>query len=231
MTHLILLHGAIGASDQLEPLADLLRDSYQVHTLNFSGHGGSPFGASFGIHAFAEEVLAYCDQEQLEQVDIFGYSMGGYVAAYLARHHAHRIRKWMTLATKWEWSESIAAREVKMLNPLKIQEKVPTFAAALAQRHGEHNWVPLLEKTAEMMQEMGAHNPLSNDDLAAITAPAYVCLGDRDQMVSMTETLATVEVLNDRRLAVFPATHHPIEKVPLSRLAAEIRYFFEAEKS
>jgi esterase/lipase len=39
MQHLLLLHGAIGAKDQLQPLADELKDNYFIHTLNFSGYG------------------------------------------------------------------------------------------------------------------------------------------------------------------------------------------------
>jgi esterase/lipase len=43
MKDILLLHGAIGAKDQLQPLADALKDRYIVHTLNFSGHGGEAF--------------------------------------------------------------------------------------------------------------------------------------------------------------------------------------------
>ena len=40
MKTILLLHGAIGAADQLQPLAQVLAAHYNVHTLSFSGHGG-----------------------------------------------------------------------------------------------------------------------------------------------------------------------------------------------
>lgn len=43
MQHLILLHGALGSKDQLQPLATALERHFQVHIFNFSGHGGRPF--------------------------------------------------------------------------------------------------------------------------------------------------------------------------------------------
>ena len=50
MKNIILLHGAIGAKDQLEPLAaELKQQGYNVFTLSFSGHGQTPFQVNFGI--------------------------------------------------------------------------------------------------------------------------------------------------------------------------------------
>lgn len=43
MQPLLLLHGAIGATDQLEPLAAELNSYYDVHMLNFPGHGEEEF--------------------------------------------------------------------------------------------------------------------------------------------------------------------------------------------
>ena len=52
MKNIVLLHGAIGAKDQLQPLADLLKNDFIVHVFNFSGHGGKPFAEEhFSIEA------------------------------------------------------------------------------------------------------------------------------------------------------------------------------------
>src|SRR6478672_5186908 len=104
MQHLLLLHGAIGAKDQLQPLANALKDKYTLHTINFSGHGGEAFpNEPFSMELFANDVLHYMQQNNIEQVNIFGYSMGGYVAMYLAKHHPQKINKLITLATKFHW--------------------------------------------------------------------------------------------------------------------------------
>ena len=93
MNSLLLLHGAIGAKDQLQPIAEQLKNTFDVHTLNFSGHGGEPMPSSFSIEQFAGDVLLFLKQNNISKTNIFGYSMGGYVALYLAKHHPDRLKR------------------------------------------------------------------------------------------------------------------------------------------
>jgi len=54
---LLLLHGAVGASPQFEPLQPLLEDRYQLHRLDFEGHGSSsPRERPFRIEHFKQET-------------------------------------------------------------------------------------------------------------------------------------------------------------------------------
>lgn len=227
MKKLLLLHGAIGAKDQLQPLADSLKGSYDVHALNFSGHGGVAFPLlSFGISSFAEDVLKWIEEQEEEQVDIFGYSMGGYVALYLAKYHPGRIGKVFTLATKFHWDEATAQKEIKMLDPAKIEEKIPAFANALKQRHHPNDWKQVLSSTADMMLAMGKENPLKTTDYNSIGQPVMISIGDRDKMVSLEETAAVYRQLKNGQLLVLPNTPHPLEQVSVERLSSEIKLFF-----
>ena len=226
MQHIVLLHGAIGAMDQLSALEKKLAEFFTVHTLNFSGHGGSPdIAKQFSIPLFASDVLAFLDKNQIKSVNIFGYSMGGYVAMHLAKHHPARIKKIITLATKFAWDEEIAAKEVNMLNAEKIEEKLPDFATALQKRHAPNDWKLVLQKTTTMLLEMGNENPLKPTDYTAIFNPVLLMLGDRDKMVTFEETLNIYKSLPNAALAVLPNTPHPIEAVDTDRLAYEIVSF------
>src|SRR5574341_2268135 len=90
---LLLLHGAVGAGSQFDFLLPLLGERYEVHRLDFEGHGVSPLrGRPFRTEHLAENVAEYLDRSALESVDIFGYSMGGYVALYLAHAQPQRVR-------------------------------------------------------------------------------------------------------------------------------------------
>ncbi|SCY88067.1 alpha/beta fold hydrolase [Flavobacterium caeni] len=227
MTHLLLLHGAIGAQDQLEPLAQALSDDFLLDRLNFAGHGGQPMTGPFAIDIFAEQVMRYLDNQQIDRVDIFGYSMGGYVALYLAKMYPHRVRRIFTLGTKFEWTPDIAARETKMLNPEIIAEKIPVFAAALEKRHAPNDWKQVLSKTADMMMGLGRANPLVLDDFSGIDLPVLLGLGDSDTMVTRAETEAVLNRLPNARLTVLPQTPHPIEKADVRLLQSEILSFFK----
>ena len=225
--NLLLLHGALGAKAQLKPLADLLADQFEVHRLDFSGHGEAVLSREgFDIAGFAGDVLAYLDTHGIDRVDIWGYSMGGYVGLYLARHAPERVGRLCTLATKVHWTPEGAAREVKMLDPDTIEAKVPRFARALEARHTALGWKEVLQHTQAMMIAMGAAPPLQDEDFAQIEHQVRIGLGDRDRMVSLEESRAVYRLLPTSELEVYPATPHPLEQCDLTRLARAIKHFF-----
>ncbi|QEC67673.1 alpha/beta hydrolase [Panacibacter ginsenosidivorans] len=226
MQHLLLLHGAFGAKDQFEPLTEKLKDDFIIHTLNFSAHGGTPIpGTSLSIELYAKDVLHYMLTQNIEQANIFGYSMGGYVAMYIAKHAADKVKKNVTLASKFHWDETIAAKEVKMLDAAAIELKVPAFAQQLAARHAPSDWKLLLQKTAEMMMNLGRNNTLSINDYNSIATSSLLMLGDRDKMVTLEETIAVYKNLPNAQLSVLPNTSHPIEQVDTDMLSYIIRNF------
>lgn len=226
MRELLLLHGAIGSKAQLEPLADALKADFKIHAINFSGHGGEAISDTFSIERFAAEVLAYLDANHIAQIDIFGYSMGGYVALYLAKIHPGRIGSIFTLATKFEWTPEIAQRETRMLNAEKIAEKIPAFASELDRRHQPNDWKTVLRHTADMMIGLGDRNPLALEDFKNIQSRTRIAIGDKDQMVTLEETIAVYRNLPNATFCVFPDTQHPIEKVDTRMLAGALQDFF-----
>jgi pimeloyl-ACP methyl ester carboxylesterase len=174
---------------------------------------------------FADAVLSFMAEQHLEKASIFGYSMGGYVGMYLAKHHPDKIEKVITLATKFHWDEAIATNEVKMLNPDKIEQKLPAFAESLKDMHAPFDWKTLLNKTADMLTSLGQNNTLKPYDYASIATPSLLLLGDRDKMVTLDETLAVYKSLPNARMGVLPGTPHPLDKVEVSLLAFLIRGF------
>ena len=226
MKHLLLLHGAIGSKVQLEPLTNLLKNDVVVHVFNFSGHGGKVFSDEpFSIQAFAAEVEKYLSSENISQPSVFGYSMGGYVALYLAKVRPQLLGKIVTLATKFYWDETGAAKEAAMLNAEVLQEKIPAFAEQLKQRHHPNDWKLLFEKTKKMLLQMGKENPLQLRDYSNIRQPVLLLLGDNDKMVTREETEAVQQALPNGRFQLLEQTSHPIEKVNTAVLAGIILEF------
>lgn len=226
MTPLLLLHGAIGSASCFDALIKHL-SSYDVHAINFYGHGGEPGDEPFSIEGFARQVASFINNKELDAVNIFGYSMGGYVAMYLSRHFNIKIEKIITLGTKFKWNEAIAEKECKMLRPEVIEQKIPAFAKLLAERHGETKWKSVLHKTAEMLQQMGQQNPLQAEDYSYINTPSLIMLGDKDKMVTIEETVSTYQLLSNAQLAILPATPHLLEQADSSLLAYHLKRFIE----
>lgn len=227
---LLLLHGAIGASDQFAPLVPLLSPAFDVHLLDFEGHGSAPpRSRPFSMEHFAENVLDYLEQHSIESAHIFGYSMGGYVACVLARSHPHVVQGIATLGTKFYWDADIAERDTALLDPQKIAAKVPNFARTLAERHTAAGWEQVLDNTRELLRSLGRSGGLRPPDVAGIEQRVRVMIGDRDATVTLAESLDIYKALPRGELEVLPATPHQFEKVPLERLAYTLTQFFTQE--
>ncbi|MBL7997760.1 MAG: alpha/beta fold hydrolase [Candidatus Kapabacteria bacterium] len=223
MNTLIHLHGALGASAQFAPLIAELPD-YNNLTLDFEGHGSQPDGGrAFRIEHFAENLRAFITENNLAPVRIVGYSMGGYVALWLAAHEPELIHSIVTLGTKFDWSPESAAKEVRFLDPDVMLEKVPAFAAALERRHTAAGWRTVLEKTKDMMLDLGANPRITPDVLLKVACPVCLGRGDYDTMVSYDETLPVFKHIPNAQMYMLPATPHPIEKVNAVLWAAVIR--------
>ena len=219
---LLLLHGALGAQSQFTELAAKLQTSFAVHTMSFEGHGGEPSSNDFSIAQFAQNVIDFLTAHSMDQVNVFGYSMGGYVALHLALHHPDKIKKIVTLGTKFQWDPESAQKEVRMLNPAKIEEKVPHFAKALEKIHAPGDWKEVMEKTAKMMIGMAEGAKLTDDDLKKIGHEAVIGIGSLDNMVTSAESEHAASLLPNAHLVKLEGVPHPIEKVDVEVLAAYI---------
>jgi pimeloyl-ACP methyl ester carboxylesterase len=220
MIPILLLHGALGAENQLEKLAEVVRNKNRtVFTLNFSGHGGGLFSSEgFGIEVFAKDVVQFLNQQRIDCVDVFGYSMGGYVAMWMALKNSNRINKIVTLGTKFDWSPESAEQEVKKMNPDKILEKIPAFAKVLEHRHAPTDWKELMNKTAKMMIDLGSTPLLKKDEIASIDKEVTILLGDQDDMADRNYSEQVAEWLPNGKFCLLSETLHPIEKVKLELL-------------
>lgn len=224
MKQLMLIHGAIGGADQMVPLRELLIDDFEIHLLEFDGHGRSAeHGEPFTLQSFNDQL-----DEALNNVGhpthIFGYSMGGFIALLNLAHGNKHIASVSTLGTKMDWNEDIAIKETKHLNPIAIAEKVPKFAETLEKRHGVY-WPDVLNRTAAFMKVLGKSQPVQESVMKKVNVPVQLCLAENDSMVSMEETQMVHNWISGSMLQVIPNSKHPIEQVDLIALSNTIRSF------
>lgn len=221
MNPIVLIHGALGCGKQLEPLAAELEKltSRPVHIFNCPGHGGEPIPLDgFSMEVLATELVNWLRRNNILGADVFGYSMGGYIALLAVKNAPERIRHILTLGTKFEWSPESAEREISQIIPEKVREKVPKFANYLASLHGQ-NWDKVMEATQVLMTKLG-QKPLLNDySLSFIQHPVIVARGSRDVMVSREETESVALSLPDAHYEEIEGWPHPIQLLPTEDLA------------
>jgi pimeloyl-ACP methyl ester carboxylesterase len=226
MSHppLLLLHGALETSAQFDGLTAKLCDSFEVHRFTFAGHGDT-VGKPLSIDHMVEQTKEYIHDQNLEQPNIFGYSMGGYVGLLMAKQYSQYLSRIATLGTILNWSPSKAEQENRLLNADKIKQKVPQFAEHLSNLHGEQ-WPELVDHTQNLLTDLGNEPPISDPDWANMTIPVRLHVGDRDQSAQLESTLEVYRKLASGELQVLPNTPHPFVKVDLDYLVTSITKFF-----
>lgn len=227
MKSILFLHGALNSATQFDALKLNLTATYHVHTLNFSGHGGSlmPIGGlSFDI--FVNDILNYLQANKLDKINLFGYSMGGYAALMFALKYPEKVDKIFTCSTKLKWDLKSAAKETEFLNPEKMLEKIPAFANNLMVLHGMNVWKNLLSNTSDMLMDLAKGKLILEEDFAKIVPPVMLAVGDKDKTANYIDTVEVFKLIPNSQLAVLPNTPHEFNKINERLLLALIFEFF-----
>ena len=84
--NLVLLHGALGSSKSFDALIPHLPKDYNLIVPDLNWHGSrAKADASFTMHDLANDLEMIFEKHKTESVNVFGFSMGGYVALTLAQ--------------------------------------------------------------------------------------------------------------------------------------------------
>ena len=219
MKNLILLHSALGCDSMFDDLKQKLKADFNVYTFNFSGHGGASVNKDgFGIEVFADELKKFIKKNKLKGANVFGYSMGGYVALYLSALKPDLLGYIVTLGTKLTWTAEGAEEETARLNPETIKEKVPQFAALLKERHGKKQWKEVVWQTAGMMLELGDEPLLTLEQLSVITNEVTILLGADDNMVRKEESESVANALPNGTFKEISGMPHALEQIDTTML-------------
>ncbi len=217
--HFVVIHGGNGTGAQMEPLAATLRPYGPVHSPNLPGHGGRSIPETFSIRGHAEDVAAGLTAQGVERAHFFGYSVGGYVALYLARHMPGRVLGVCAIATKYVFDERTVNHWTRISSAEWMRKPGNPRAAEMQRIHAPQDWTELVKVNARLYRDLGADAPLKDTDLAAIAAPVMLVGSNRDQLVPWTETLALGDLIPGSKLMMFYGPAHPIAAVPCASVA------------
>jgi pimeloyl-ACP methyl ester carboxylesterase len=222
MKSLVVIHGALGSASQMQHVCDVLEQYYDVYAFDLSGHGGLPVKEPFSIDLFTQDLERFIAKEQLDCPDVFGYSMGGYVALNHARLFPNQLGRIITLGTKFHWNQQEAEKEIARLNPDLIEQKIPKFAKALEERHAPEDWKKNMLAVCELMHAMGNGMALKPLDFASIDNQVLITVGGKDKMVTEEESRMIAEALPNGDFLMFENFEHPIEGIDVELLIEEI---------
>jgi pimeloyl-ACP methyl ester carboxylesterase len=221
---LVLLHGANGSPREMQPLVRALEPHFELRVPALLGHARRPIPERYDFEAIAADLLQRLNREGIGEADFLGYSLGGYLALHLARHHPERVRTLATIAAKYVYDAKAVAHIAYLADP----ERVIRLGVRLElqkEAHGEDNWQPLLHRNRALFESFREGAPLDETDLRQVVAPALIVSGDADQLVPLEETRRLASLLPNARLATYVGQAHPITAIPAARLVRALRQF------
>lgn len=249
MPPLLLLSHFRAALDMWDPaLLEKLAADREVFVPDNRGVGLSGGTTPDTVAAMAEGIAAFAKSLGLTEIDVLGFSLGGYVAQTLARVRPDLVRRLVLAGTSPRgFGEDLAAqgrvREVITKTQVSPKDLVHLFfpptsegrtqGVAYVRRVGlgagvaEPSWRAQLKAAAAW----GAHDPSAVRDLASITQPAFVAHGERDIMVAAGKSVILAKHLPHSTLKIYPGTGHGFLFHAYDEFGADVAHFLAEETS
>ncbi|WEK55163.1 MAG: alpha/beta hydrolase [Candidatus Cohnella colombiensis] len=120
---IVLLHGYCGSHKYWDEVVPQLARNYRVITMDLPGHGQSaPSNMGYSMEQLAEQIIQLLDQLGLQQVYLFGHSLGGYISLALVERYADRLLG-LGLIHSTSYPDSDAAKENRLKAVASIEKE------------------------------------------------------------------------------------------------------------
>lgn len=186
---IILIHGLGGDSTQWSNEIQRLSKNFKTIVLDCRGHGKSDKPDSYTLNDHIQDVLSIMDVFKFEVVNLYGVSMGSYIAQGVAISQPHRIKKLILTVPKSNGLTSSTQRLIdehkEELEGLNKQEKLSFLCKYMAYDTRIFSQYPdFIKSSLTHKQNLAAKKALEGFDyrreLYKITAKTLVISGKYD---------------------------------------------------
>ena len=206
---LVALHGGLltfeGSFGDVLPW---LTKGRRVIGVELQGHGHTPdTGRPMSIDRFADDVAELLVRLEIEQADLWGFSLGALTATGVAVRHPARIRRLVLAAVNIRpdgYHPEITAPEQDDSRLPTAEEFAAWHAAYEAVAPNPDAFFPFLERLQPVVHDWPGW---TDGEIRSITAPTFLVIGDRD-FVRLDHAAEMLDLFIDCRLAVLPGTKH-----------------------
>lgn len=214
----VLVHGLGGRAEDWEKLAPYLaKAGYRVYLPDLPGFGQSerPANFSYSVTDQSKVVVGFLDALGLKQVDLGGWSMGGWIVQLVAVNHPERIRRLILfdsagLYVKPDWDIRLftpeSAAQIDKLDALLMPHapRLPGFIARdILRTSGEHSWI-----MHRAIQTMLQGTETTDRLLPQLKMPVLIVWGGLDQITPLSEGEKIHQLIPGSQLDVVPGCGH-----------------------
>jgi pimeloyl-ACP methyl ester carboxylesterase len=219
----VLIHGLGASAEDWRHLAPFLaKAGFHVFLPDLPGYGRSqrPANFSYSVRDEAAIVVGFLDALGLKQVDLGGWSMGGWIVQIVAGQAPQRIRRLMlfdsaglNVAPGWDTrlftpttAEQLAELEA-LLTP--HHEAIPGFIGRdILRISRQRAWI-----IDRAMASMLAGRDVTNSLLPTLEMPVLILWGAQDQIVPVNQAETMHRLITHSELVIVPGCGHlaPLE--------------------
>ena len=191
---LILLHGNGESHAYFQNQTDVFAERYHVYALDTRGHGQTPHGdAPFTIRQFAEDLLGFMEEQQIEKANILGFSDGGNIALVFALTYPERVDRLILNGA------NLTPDGVRRIFQFPIE-----IGYRIAKRFAGKN-ADAAQK-AELLGLMVNDPNIDPEALASVRTKTLVIAGTKD-MIKTNHTRLIAEKIPQSRLVLIKGDH------------------------
>jgi pimeloyl-ACP methyl ester carboxylesterase len=252
---ILFISGTSQTKDAWEPtlLSQLAATNHTVIVFDNRGIGETNIGTQpFSIEQFANDTAGLLDALQIEKADVFGASLGSFVAQELTLNYPEKVDRLILHATYCGGNEAIyasgeAAELVMILASAEVLQNMTAEeqAMVLAQIMFPPEWLeehleilnttviqlaPSRSATPEIIQQQGLASGTwkgSCDRLANITQPTLLIVGDQDVVLPAANAVMMAQRIPNSWLVIIQGTGHGMAWQVPNEFTAIIQTFLE----
>jgi pimeloyl-ACP methyl ester carboxylesterase len=208
---LVLLHGGMLTIElNFATLIPTLAGSHTVIGVELQGHGRTAdIDREITPAGLARDVVGLLDHLRIDRAHVLGHSMGAGTALELAVSHPQRVRSIVAASA----SVRPDGMHEDLTDPARMatSTRLPTQQDFVDMRQAYERLSPHPEHFDEFLAQLSASTAdlqgWSDEQLAGITAPILLVIGDRD-FITVEHAALMLKLIPGSQLAVLPDTTH-----------------------
>jgi pimeloyl-ACP methyl ester carboxylesterase len=218
----LLIHGGLANADVWgAQVADLMKD-HLVIVADSRGHGRSTRTEEpFGYDLMASDYVALLDYLKIDKTDLVGWSDGGIIGIDIAMTHPERLNRLFAQAANITTDGVDPGVETNAL----FGEYIGRMAGAYAQMSPTPDQ---FDAFVEQIAQMWASQPNWTDEqVAKITTPTAIVLGDHDEAITRAHTDHMAAVIPGAQEIILPGVSHFAMLQAPDEYTAAVRAFID----
>ncbi|CAM3506106.1 Tropinesterase [Vibrio aerogenes CECT 7868] len=206
---LLMMHGGLGCSDDMEVMMPWLSAAYLMLRIDFRGHGHSTLGdVPLSYAQYQKDVEAVLAHLNIHQYVVFGFSDGGTVGYRLAIVHPEQVQRLITLGAQWRLEKDDSS--IEMLKGLTAEMWLQRYPDDV-DKYNIYNPDPDFKRLVSQVKALWLDRSAAGypyQSVEYIQCPTLVMHGENDFLFSLDEAVELYHHIPDCHFANIPLTAH-----------------------